>query len=161
MKSTRLHLAARSTSLRHLRGAVAVEFALSFVVFLPFLFGAIEVARFAALRNSASEATRLGARVIAMCDPDSTSIDKAVSKMRTLVPQIPVDYSSYVSVTKTKSDGTTVCSSSIDCAYVTVTLHNVPIQTIVPLMAMRLTLPAVSITTPREFMSSLNNGICS
>lgn len=142
------------------RGVVAVEFALSFVFFLPMFFGAIELARFAYLRNVASEATRVGARTIAMCDPNDATVSLAVSRMRTLLPQIPESYSGYVTVTRMKSDMSTACTSTSDCAYMRVTLSGVPMPTVIPL-PVNLVLPTVSTTAPRELMVSTNNGFCS
>lgn len=143
------------------RGATTVEFALCFVAFLPLFFGAFELARYAYVRNAASEALRIGARTVAACDPNSTTQDLAVSRMRAVLPQIPVNYSTNVTFTKTKSDMSTVCSSNADCAYITVTLNNVPVPTVIPLVTLSLTIPTVSLTVPRELMNSTNNSFCS
>lgn len=151
----------RSSSRRHLRGATAVEFALSFVAFLPFLLGAFEMARFAYVRNAAAEAARIGARTIANCSPGTTTVNKAVAKMRVILPQIPENYTGYVTVITTKGDMSTTCSSASDCAYVTVRLSGIPVATVIPLVNLDLVIPTVSSTMPRELMSSTNNDYCS
>jgi len=161
---SKLNATTKATALSpclRMRGATTVEFALCFVAFLPLFFGVIELARYAYMRNAAAEAVRLGARTVAACDANSTTQDMAVSRMREVLPQIPSSYSAYVTFTKTKSDMSTVCSSNADCAYVTVTLTNVPVATVIPLVSLSLTIPTVSSTVPREIMSSTNNSFCS
>ncbi len=143
------------------RGVTAVEFALCFVAFLPFFLGAFELARFAYLRNAAAEAARLGARTIANCSPGEASVNKAIDKMRTILPQIPQSYAGYVTVTTTKVDTTTTCNSASDCAYVTVKLSGIPADLVIPLVSTTFVIPTVSSTMPREFMSSTNNDFCS
>lgn len=161
MNTHRPPLLMNSTPARAARGVVAVEFALSFVLFMPLFLGAIELARFAYLRNVASEATRIGARTIALCDPNDTTVNLAVNRMRAILPQIPSDYSSYVTITRMRSDMSTSCTSTSDCAYVRVALSGVPVPTVIPVFPLNLTLPTVSTTAPRELMVSTNNGFCS
>lgn len=144
---------------RH-RGVVAVEFALAFVAFLPFLLGAFELARFAYLRNIALEASRVGARVVAMCDPSAATDTLAITRMRTLLPQLPDGSSSYVTIKRVKSDLATTCSSNADCAYVSVSINALPIETVIPLVSVVLSLPTVSTTMPREYMVSAGNSVC-
>lgn len=161
MNTRRLQPLMNQTRSSTSRGVVAVEFALSFVFFMPLFLGAIEIARFAYLRNIASEATRIGARTVALCDPNEATVNLAVSRMRAILPQIPESYSGYVTVSRMKSDMSTDCTSTSDCAYVRVALSGVPVPTVIPLFSLNLTLPTVSTTAPRELMVSTNNGFCS
>jgi Flp pilus assembly protein TadG len=149
------------TCANHARGVVAVEFALAFVAFLPFFLGAFEIARFAYLRNVALEASRIGARTVALCDPNDATNALAISRMRTLLPQLPDGSSAYVTISRVKSDLSTACSSSADCAYVSVSINALPIETVIPLVSVTLSLPTVSTTIPREYMVSAGNSACS
>lgn len=142
---------------RHQKGAVAVEFALCCVAFLSLLLMALEVARFAYLQNAAAEATRLGARTAAMCDPNGTTDNVIYKKMRVLLPQLTAQ--SQVKVSRKKVDTTTDCTSADDCAFVTVSLNAVSVQTIIPLVTLGAVLPGTPTTLPREFMNSTNNAV--
>lgn len=145
-----------------MHGVSTVEFALCFIAFLPLFFGAFEVARFASLRNVAAEATRQAARTVVMCSPGSATADLATARMRALLPQMPSDASSVVSIIGWRADQTTRCDPlTTACAYITVRLSGLEVPLVIPPLSLHFTLPAVSSTQPREFMNSTNNRYCS
>ena len=135
-----------------------VPFALSAIAFLSLFLGAFEVARYAYVSNAVAEATRVGARMVAVCSLD---IDNKVrAAMNALVPQIPAADASKVVITRVKADKSTACTATTDCAYVTVTVTGVSVPTVTPLVALNLVLPTVASTMPREYMNSTSNPYC-
>lgn len=149
---------ALTRSIRHTRGASTVEFALSCIAFFTLFLGAFEVARYAYVRNAAAEATRVGARMAAACSIDA---DNAIrTAMHALVPQIPANDETKVVISQKQADKTTDCTATSDCAYVTVTVSGVAVETAIPLMPVNLVLPTTSSTVPREFLNSTNNDFC-
>jgi Flp pilus assembly protein TadG len=67
------------------RGAAAVELAVVFALFCTALFGAMEMGRLLWTWNAAVEATRLGARMAAVCDIDDPDIK---ARMRQRLPAL-------------------------------------------------------------------------
>lgn len=146
------------------QGVVAIELALGMTFFLVFLFLVVEVARYAHHKNLLLEATRVGARLAAVCD-NSDKVDQLIAdKMRALVPQITD--STKVAIATLKADGSTCgkrgttvakadrCSDA-DVAYVTVGTTGATIPLIsMPLLATAIPLPEGRSVLPREFMSS-------
>lgn len=129
-------------------GATAVEFAIVAAVFFLLLIGMMEFGRLLYYWNAATEATRLGARVAAVCDIGDTDIK---AKMHNILPILPT---SQISVTYTPS-GCTVDN----CDYVTVSiLSGPPVVTYIPYVPLSLSLPAMSTTLPRESMLSTVGG---
>lgn len=146
------------SSHRTVRGASTVEFALSCIAFFTLFLGAFEVARYAYVRNAAAEATRIGARMAAACNIDADNTIRAA--MHALVPQIPSNDTTKVVILQKQADKTTDCTATSDCAYVTVQVSDVAVETAVPLMPMNLLLPTFSSTVPREYLNSTNNDFC-
>ncbi|MBA5639928.1 pilus assembly protein [Duganella sp. LX20W] len=133
---------------RRMRGATIVEFAVVGSTFLLLLIGAMELGRMLFYWNSAVEATRLGARVAAVCDVNATAIKTKVQSM------LPILNTGDIDVTYTPS-GCTVNN----CYYVTVAIHSgTVVQNFIPFVSLNLTLPAMSTTLPRESMLSTVNG---
>jgi Flp pilus assembly protein TadG len=140
---------ALTCSRRRQRGATAVEFALVAAVFLMLLLGICEMGRVLYYWNAATEATRLGARVAAVCDPNSPAIK---NRMHDILDQLPTaninvayepagcDLTSCLSVTVSIAAGTSVA-------------------TYIPYVPLALTLPALSTTLPRESMRSTVDGM--
>lgn len=60
------------------RGAVASELAVSMIFFIALILAVVEMSRVMYMFNAASEATRLGARLAAVCDDDA-SVKNAVN----------------------------------------------------------------------------------
>ena len=130
------------------RGATALEFALTATVFLMLMIGMMEMGRVFYYWNTATEATRLGARVAAVCDIGDSDIK---AKMHDMLDVLPI---SSITVAYTP-DPCTVDN----CRYVTVSIdNNVPIATYIPFVSLSLSLPAMSTTLPRESMLSTVGG---
>ena len=131
------------------RGVAAVEFALIAVILFTLLFGIMEFGRVLFMMNTATEATRLGARLAVVCDKDDTIIKTRMVNLAGFLntSNISVAYS---------PNG---CDAST-CHYVTVSVTGLTIQSLVPLVPFNFDMHGFSTTLPRESMSSLNNPIC-
>ncbi|KLU23505.1 pilus assembly protein TadG [Caballeronia mineralivorans PML1(12)] len=139
----RRFIAARSRQ----RGVAAVEFALVAGVFCTLLIGICEFARVLFYWNTASEAMREGARVAVVCDLNAAGIANNVTG---LMPTIPA---SSVSVSYAPSG----CTAST-CSTVTVSISNVPVNTVIPFVPLTLMMPAFTTTLPRESLTSSSGG---
>lgn len=129
-------------------GATALEFAIVSTVFLMLLVGMMEMGRMLFYWNTATEATRLGARIAAVCDVNASAIK---TKMHAMLDVLPT---SAITVSYTPG-GCTVET----CRYVTVSINSgVSIATYIPGVPLALTLPALSTTLPRESMLSTVGG---
>ncbi|MES2114230.1 MAG: TadE/TadG family type IV pilus assembly protein [Pseudomonadota bacterium] len=134
------------------RGATAVEFAIVATVFLMLMIGMMEMGRMLFYWNTAVEATRLGARVAAVCDMGDADIK---AKMHAMLDVLPT---SAITVTYTGSDPLVACTVDT-CRYVTVAINaGVGVATYIPGVPLALTLPAMSTTLPRESMLSTVGG---
>lgn len=125
------------------KGVYTVEFVLISGVLMLSLFALIEFARVMYMLNVASEVTRRGARIAAVCDMNAGGIR---ADMRALMPDladnnIAVDY-----FPGGCNQGT--------CQLVTVALQNFTIQTVI---GVNVNVPAFSTTLPRESLNSANN----
>lgn len=134
---------------RRQRGAAAVEFAVTILIFLSLTIGVIEFARFTFHWSTAIEATRLGARVAIVCD-QGDSIVKA--RMRDMLPLLED-----ADITVTYPAGG--CSAS-SCDPVTVHLENVTIPLIIPIIPISLQLPPLHTSLTAESLSSSDNYLC-
>lgn len=140
------------------RGAAAVEFSLVALLFFMLLFGIIETARLLFVWNSATEATRYGARVAVVCNLNDSAI---VSRMQRIMPNLPagkvrVEYlpSSPISCNR---DGT---AGHPNCQFVKVSIENFEVQTYIPGIDLDIEMPTFTTTLTRESLSSTNNPIC-
>lgn len=125
------------------RGVAAVEFAIVAALFFTLLIGVMEMGRVLFYWNTATEATRLGARIAVVCDIGDSAIK---AKMTALFPNVPSDK---IEVLYTPSG----CSTE-NCDEVTVRIQPVPIATYIPLVPLSLSLPAFATTLPRESLVS-------
>ncbi|MGG7054682.1 TadE/TadG family type IV pilus assembly protein [Nitrosomonas sp. ANs5] len=127
------------------RGAAAVEFALLAVLLFTLLFGVIEMSRVLFYWNTATEATRLGARLAVVCDPNAPAIRRRMQEMLGVLDSgnIDITYS---------PDG---CNQN-SCRSVTVSITGVTVSTLIPLVPLTLTMPPFATTLPRESMNSAN-----
>jgi Flp pilus assembly protein TadG len=139
-------LCARKTTQR---GAAAVEFALVATLFFMLVIGIMEMGRVLFYWNSATEATRLGARIAVVCDVNDAEIRARVRNMLRIIPldQIEVEYS---------PGGCTPAN----CRSVTVRINSgVQVATFIPTVPLSLVLPSFSTTLPRESMQSTVDGV--
>ena len=139
-------------SRRFERGSAAIEFALVATVggLLLVLFGTLELGRLMFTLNTATEATRLGARIAVVCNADDAQIKTRMAAM------LPLLTPENIAVTYQPAG----CASSADdarntCASVTVAVHSgVRFNSVIPLVPINLDLPAFATTLPREAMDS-------
>ena len=145
----------RVGSLRRQRGVTAVEFALVFALFfMPLMFGLVDFSRWMFAVNSAAEATRYGARIATVCDPDAAGIKR---RMKTFLPGGTADGNITVSYLSGAANG---CGSGADFCGVRVSLSGVTL----PKFAFFLPgatypLPAFSTTLPRESLQTVVGGV--
>lgn len=130
------------------RGATAVEFAIVISLFLMLMLGIMEMGRVLYYWNSAVEATRLGARIAAVCDVNAAAIKSRMINILPLLTTSQID----VSYLPGGCDLNT-------CTSVTVAiLSGTQVTTYIPYVPLALTVPAFSTTLPRESMLSTVNG---
>jgi hypothetical protein len=134
---------------RFCRGSTAVEFALVSIVFMAMLIAVIDFGRYAYVLNAASEATRLGARLAAVCNESAPIVRQ---RMRDILPllndaNIVIAYPS-------------ATCEPIDCTPVTVSLDGVSFDSIIPLASVYFTVPAFRTALTRESLDSTNNAVC-
>ncbi|SDY95867.1 TadE/TadG family type IV pilus assembly protein [Nitrosomonas halophila] len=136
---------ARSGRSYRQRGVAAVEFALLAALLFTLLFGVIEMSRVLFYWNTATEATRLGARLAVVCDPHAPAIRRRMQEMLGVLDSgnIDIAYS---------PEG---CNQN-SCRSVTVSITGVTVSTLIPLVPLTLTMPPFTTTLPRESMNSTN-----
>ncbi len=141
----------RIRSSRRQRGAALVEFALVAAGgFVLLLLGAFELGRILFLFNTASEATRLGARLAAVCDANSSVI---TTRMSAILPQLNAD-TVLISYDPPDCAVDPVAARS-SCLSVTVAVKpGTSIQTVIPFVNFTVDLPPFSTTLTREAMDS-------
>jgi Flp pilus assembly protein TadG len=131
------------------RGATAVEFAIVASLFLTLMLGIMEMGRVLYYWNAAVEATRLGARVAAVCDVNAPAIKTQMQTILSILPAAKID----ISYEPSPCDLNT-------CTSVTVSiLSGASVPTYIPFVPLALKLPAFSTTLPRESMLSTVGGI--
>jgi len=140
----------QSFSPTHQRGAAAVEFAVASMVFLAMVIGVIEFARLMFIYSTAVEATRLGARVAAVCDKDDADVKKRMKGMLNLLE--PAN----ISITYPAAG----CSAT-SCDPVTVRIQNLTVATIIPGVPLSFPIPNFVTSIPAESLDSTDNAICS
>lgn len=129
------------------RGATVVEFALIASILIMLLTGIFEFGRVLFYWGTASEALRLGARTAIVCDINAAGVAKRVTKL------LPLLKSANVSVSYSPS-GCDVNS----CTFVTVSVTNVTVKTMIPLVNVSITMPPFTTTLPRESLNSSTGG---
>ena len=139
------------------RGLAAVEFALIACMFFTLLIGIMEFSRVLFYWNTAAEVTRLAARSAVVCDSGASIIKTRMENM------LPILQDSNISVayspTGCDSDPATARST---CQTVTVSVSNVTIATMIPVMRLRIGMPTFTTTMTRESMQTSTGGsVCS
>lgn len=136
------------------RGVAAVEFAIVAVLLFTLIFGVIEMGRLLWTWNAAVEATRLGARLAAVCDQNDSRIKAAMAG------RLPALAASNIAVTYLNPPAADNTCTAADCKSVRVSLQGLNHMTLIPFVPLTLTLPAFSTTLRKEFMSSTANEVC-
>ncbi|WP_423760646.1 TadE/TadG family type IV pilus assembly protein [Burkholderia sp. NLJ2] len=129
------------------RGSAVVEFALIASVLIMLLIGIFEFGRVLFYWNTASEAVRLGARTAVVCDVNAAGV---VKRVKSLLPLLS-DANVAVSYTPASCDVTS-------CAFVTVSVTNVTVKTMIPFVNVTVTMPPFTTTLPRESLNSATGG---
>ncbi|NBQ67694.1 MAG: pilus assembly protein [Nitrosomonadaceae bacterium] len=130
------------------RGVAAVEFALIAVMLFTLLIGIMEFSRVLHYWNTATEATRLGARLAVVCDQDAAAVKTKMQSMLNILD------SSNISVEYIDKDGNSCDPDS--CRSVTVSISGLIVSTFVPLVPLDIEMPPFSTTLPRESLDSAN-----
>jgi Flp pilus assembly protein TadG len=143
---------------RRERGVAAVEFALIAPVFFMLLIGIMQMGLFFFYWNTATEATRLGARVAVVCDVNASqsATNPVIKNMRRM---LPILQPSNISVAYSPAG----CDAT-SCVSVTVSVSNVTVGTVVPFVkSFSIGIPNFSTTLPRESLNSQSgtNPTCS
>ena len=137
------------------RGATAVEFALVMLLFLMMILGMVDFSRMLFAWNSATEATRAGARYAVVCD-DTTKLAAVRTRMQQMVPQI----------TSVALAWNPAGCTSATCEGVTVTITGLNFRWISPVpgfVSRNIPMPTFSTYLTREVMRQDPNSaaICS
>jgi Flp pilus assembly protein TadG len=127
------------------RGAASVEFALIASLLFTLLFGIMEMSRVLFYWNTATEATRLGARLAVVCNKDAAMIKTRMSNMLGILTPGNID----VAYTPGGCDINS-------CRSVTVSITGLNVSTFIPFLPLDLSMPSFSTTLPRESMDSAN-----
>ncbi len=143
------------------RGAEAVEFALVATVFFVLLTGVIQMGWMLAEWNTATEATRMGARVAAVCDMNADAIR---AKMRTLFPTLKSDGDIRIDYTPAGCDAGSCEQVTVSIApSASVTSFMIPFIPVggpmPPTTLFTVALPDFATTLPRESMQSTFDGV--
>lgn len=131
-------------------GAAVAEFAVVLTLFMGLVIGVFEFARLMYIYSSAVEATRLGARIAAVCSPNQVNNVKA--RMKTMLSALDPGE---ITITYPAAG----CSAAT-CDPVTVSIHDVTVKLAIPLAPLTFTLPPFSTSVPSESLDSTNNPIC-
>ncbi|AOR72465.1 pilus assembly protein TadG [Burkholderia stabilis] len=129
------------------RGSAIVEFGLIASVLVMLLIGIFEFGRVLFYWNTASEAVRLGARTAVVCDVNAAGVAKRVTALMPLLSSANVA----VSYSPASCDVTS-------CAFVTVSVTNVTVKTMIPFVNVTLKMPPFTTTLPRESLTSATGG---
>ena len=129
------------------RGSTIVEFALISSVLIMLLLGIFEFGRVLFYWNTASEAVRLGARTAVVCDVNAAGVAKRVTAL------LPLLSNANVSVNYSPAS----CDVN-SCAFVTVSVTNVTVKTMIPFVNVSVRMPAFATTLPRESLTSATGG---
>lgn len=149
MKSTqRFYRKSLLTNRSSQRGAAAVEFALIAALLFTLLFGIMEMSRVLLYWNTATEATRLGARLAVVCNQDAAAIKQKMQAM------LGILNTGNITVHYIDKDGNSCDSDS--CRSITVSISGLTISTLIPLVPLNIQMPSFSTTLPRESMDSAN-----
>lgn len=132
------------------RGAAAVELALVSIAFLALVIAVIEFAHVMFVYATAIEATRLGARIAAVCSV--SDVNKVKAKMQYMLPLLQP---SNITITYPAPG----CSATT-CDPITVSIQNLTVDATIPLAPLTFPVPAFTTSVPSESLDSTNNPIC-
>lgn len=131
------------------RGVAAVEFALVAAILFTLLIGIMEMGRILFYWNTATETTRLGARLAVVCNQDASAVKFKMQEMLNILD------TSNISVRYTDINDE-ICDTDDTCRFITVSITGLTVPTVIPFVPMNITMPPFSTTLPRESMDSAN-----
>ncbi len=139
------------------RGTAIVEFGLIAGVFFTLLIGIAEFSRVLFYWNTAAEVTRLGARMAVVCDAGDAIIK---TRMRDMLPLLQ---NSNISVAYEPAGcASDPANARANCQSVTVSVANVSVATVIPMVPLTLSMPPFTTTMTRESMQTSTGGaVCS
>lgn len=129
------------------RGSTAVEFAMIAVVLVTILMASIEFGRWMTTLEMASNATRSGARMAAVCDLGDAEIK---GRMQALIPQLSLG-SAQIAV-----DYFPAGCTRASCQSVRVGLSGATFSPAIPFLSGAFPIPPFATSLPRESMESAN-----
>ncbi|NSL54732.1 TadE/TadG family type IV pilus assembly protein [Uliginosibacterium aquaticum] len=130
-------------------GAAAVEMAILFGVFAMLLLGTMEMGRVMFYWNTATELTRMGARMAAVCNVGEPVVAQQIAAFYPLIP-----------ANKVLLEYTPSGCTAANCTEVTVRVEaGLTINTYIPFVPLGLTLPEFRTTLPRESLASSLPGV--
>lgn len=129
------------------RGSAAVEFALVGVLFLTLMMAITSFGHWLFTLEMVADATRLGARIAAVCDVGDGVIK---SRMQQRLPQLSLATSD-LTLTYVPAG----CNKST-CQAVQVALNGVSYHPWIPFLASAFSIPPFTTTLPRESLESVN-----
>ncbi len=140
----------KSEKPNHQRGAVAAEFAIVSILFFALIIAVIEFTKLGIVYSSAVEATRLGARVAAVCS--KTDAAKVKAKMKSMLGLLEP-----ANITITYPSAS--CSAA-GCDPVTVAITGLTYRAAIPFVPLDFPVPAFSTSVPSESLDSTDNPLC-
>lgn len=136
------------------RGAIAVEFALTVIIFLAMVIGVIDVSRLMYVWNAVVEAGRVGARVAVVCDRDTSAAKAAVrTQMKVILPALQ-DANITITYPADKCVG-------LACDPVSVRISGFTVHSMIPFVNLDWAVPTVLTTLSKESLDSATNAFCS
>ena len=139
----------RATPAQRLRGSASVEFALTATAFLMMVFAVVEFGRLSWTLNAANEATRVGARLAAVCDENDPAVRQ---RMRAILPLL-ADENIAIAYPAPNCKPT-------DCEPVTVSLQDFRFESFIPLIPVSIGMPSFRTSLTRESLDSASNASC-
>jgi Flp pilus assembly protein TadG len=135
----------RKNSFKFQSGATAVEMALVMIFVVQLMLGIVDFSRWLFTMNSANEATRLGARIAAVCTTNAAGIK---TRMRTFLP--PSITNSQITV----SYLATGCATGEVCAVQVALTGSPTIASIAWFLPTNLPIPSFTTLLPRESLQT-------
>lgn len=151
------------------RGAVMIEFALSFALFWLVFVSIIEFGRLMYAWNAAAEATNLAARTVAICGKtkEPLALDRASQFLKASGVVDMASATDWIAFTYTGGDGG-ACADEDSCVYVSAAIQGLKAKTFIPIVNNIFNIPASKIVMVRESFSvnlprnaTISNSFCS
>lgn len=165
INTRRAHAASAPVNWCKQRGVAAVEFALIASFLFTLLFGIMEFGRILFYWNTTAEATRLGARLAAVCGKNAPGIETEMGKMLNILTpgNINIDYrdsTGEINASCSATCASPLCTGDVLCQSVTVSITGMNVPTFIPFLPLNMIIPPFTTTLPREIMDSTGKSEC-